>query len=284
MARLWVPSGVAGYAALLPALVAGPTINVAVGSCWLDGHFAELTSPASIPASANGLLVVRFTPADNRAELLFRSGITVPTQTDPTWELPIAAMVAGALQDRRVQSDASGAASPFATGGALPAAPYDRQTIRYLDAYNAIWTMTYVAGAAGAYKWSVNAPPMTAFIAANENGAVNAAWADLATPGPDIIIPLPGVYHVAWGFHANTSGATSLQSMGPVMLPGTDPATAAYAQNPAGAATGAVNESESAANLITFAAAGTVRARYKTTGAAGFYDTRWLTIMPRWVG
>ena len=104
MARLWAPSGVTS--GLAPTLAAGPTINVAIGAAWLDGHFAELPAPAVVPASANGLLVLRFTAADNRCELLYRDGITVPTQTDPTWELPIAQMAAGALQDRRATSSA----------------------------------------------------------------------------------------------------------------------------------------------------------------------------------
>ena len=109
MGRLWVPSGVdysplgigGGSGALAPTLAAGPTINVAVGGCWLDGHYAELTAPASVPATANGLLVVRFTPADNHAELLYRDAVTVPTQTVSSWELPIASMTAGAISDAR---------------------------------------------------------------------------------------------------------------------------------------------------------------------------------------
>lgn len=109
MGRLWVPSGVdmsplgigGGSGALAPTLAAGPTINVAIGGCWLDGHYAELTTPASVPATATGLLVVRFTPADNHAELLYRDAATVPTQTLATWELPIAKMTAGTMSDLR---------------------------------------------------------------------------------------------------------------------------------------------------------------------------------------
>jgi hypothetical protein len=111
MARGWVPSGVdqsplglaGGATALAPTLVAGPTINVALGGCWLDGHYAELTAPAAIPASANGLLVVRFTPSDNHAELLYRDAAALPpTQTLATWELAIASMAAGVIADRRI--------------------------------------------------------------------------------------------------------------------------------------------------------------------------------------
>jgi hypothetical protein len=107
MARMWVPSGVDASAlavagGLAPTLVAGPTINVAAGGCWLDGHYAEIANPSSVPATANGLLVVRFTPADNHAELVYRDAATVPVQTLTTWELPIASMAAGVMTDARV--------------------------------------------------------------------------------------------------------------------------------------------------------------------------------------
>jgi len=111
MGRLWVPSGVdasplgigAGAGALAPTLVAGPAVQVAAGSCWVDGHYAELTSTTTlpVPASANGIVVVRFTPADNHAQVVYRDGVSVPTQTLPTWELPIAQLTAGVLSDLR---------------------------------------------------------------------------------------------------------------------------------------------------------------------------------------
>lgn len=105
MARGWMPSGVddaaGGFGSLAATLVAGPTINVAAGACWLDGHYAELVTPTSVPATANGLLVVRFTPADNHAELLWRDAAVAPTQTLATWELVLAQMTAGVIGDRR---------------------------------------------------------------------------------------------------------------------------------------------------------------------------------------
>lgn len=143
MARPWVPSGVdaslLGLGAgngLAPTLVAGPTINVTAGACWLDGHYAELTTPASIPATANGLLVVRFTPADNHAELLYRDAATTCTQTLATWELPVAQMVAGALKDIRWFTNLRGELGYVGTttsvavpASATPAAPVDVDTL-----------------------------------------------------------------------------------------------------------------------------------------------------------
>jgi hypothetical protein len=116
MGRLWVPTGVdvglsgigGGAGALAPTLVAGPAVNVAIGGAWIDGHYAELTAPASVPVTASGLVCVRFTPADNRAELLYRDAATVLTMTDATFELPIARMTAGALQDIRWPANVRG--------------------------------------------------------------------------------------------------------------------------------------------------------------------------------
>ena len=121
MARLWAPSGVRRDADLVPTLVAGPTINVSVGQAFIDGHLAELTSPASVPAAADGIVVIRWTPADNRAELLFRAGAGLtPTQTDASWELPIAVMVGGGMADRRpilaTATELSGAATSGVSG------------------------------------------------------------------------------------------------------------------------------------------------------------------------
>lgn len=105
MARGWSNSGVKSTTDLAPTLAAGPTVNVTAGQCWVDGHFCELTAAAAIPVTAGpGLVVVRFTPADNHAEILYRDGVSVPVQTDPTYELPIAFMSGGAVFDRRALS------------------------------------------------------------------------------------------------------------------------------------------------------------------------------------
>jgi hypothetical protein len=108
MARHWVPSGVVPASVdtltgqLAPTLVAGPAIQVANGGCWLDGHYAELPTQQTVPVTANGLLVVRFTPGDNRTELLYRDAASAPTQTLATFELAIAKMTAGAMTDQRL--------------------------------------------------------------------------------------------------------------------------------------------------------------------------------------
>src|SRR4051794_38159239 len=99
MAKMWLGSGVlAGlYSELSPAYAAS-VITCQAGAVWLDGHYAELTAPSGTNVTADGLLVVRFTPADGKFELLFRSGAGItPTQSTATWELPVASMTAGAM-------------------------------------------------------------------------------------------------------------------------------------------------------------------------------------------
>ena len=88
MAKVWAPSGV------ITGIVPDP------GS-W--GHqcdrrdrrgsmvtTCELVGPASEASTANGLLVVRFTPLITRSSWSIETGRRRPTQTDATWELPIA--------------------------------------------------------------------------------------------------------------------------------------------------------------------------------------------------
>jgi hypothetical protein len=102
MARLWAPSGVvSGQGGELAPVLGAGVIDVAAGAAWVDGHYCELGSAASEPVTANGLLVIRFTPADNLFELVFRDGITTPTQSDAIWELPIARVTAGVMVDLR---------------------------------------------------------------------------------------------------------------------------------------------------------------------------------------
>ena len=97
--RLWAPSGVVG--GLFPTL-AFPNLTVTAGAAWVDGHFAELLGNQVLTVTANGLAVVRFDPAANTAELLYRDGVTTPAQ-DPNgvWELPIAQITGSVLKDVR---------------------------------------------------------------------------------------------------------------------------------------------------------------------------------------
>lgn len=118
MARMFARTGVlpnGGVDELTPSLNY-PALTIKPGACWVDGHYCELTSEQVLTATANGTAVVRFHPADNTAELLWRDGVSVfdPTEVVDTtgltlpwqngagpWEMPIARTVNQALTDMR---------------------------------------------------------------------------------------------------------------------------------------------------------------------------------------
>lgn len=104
MGRIWAPSAVvAGVGSDLAPTLAMPNLTVQAGAAWVDGHYTELPNSQVITATANGLAVVRFDPAANTAELLWRDAVSVPTQNPTgTWELPIAKTVGSVLTDLRV--------------------------------------------------------------------------------------------------------------------------------------------------------------------------------------
>jgi hypothetical protein len=103
MGRVWAPSGVvAGLGAEMAPSLAYPNLTIGDGAAWVDGHYAELVSSQVLTATANGLAVVRFDPAANSAELLWRDGATVPTQSlTGIWELPIYKTVGSVGTDMR---------------------------------------------------------------------------------------------------------------------------------------------------------------------------------------
>ena len=103
MARLWAPSGVVdGYLNQLAPSHAGGNVTVQTGGAWVDGHYCEQLSSQAVAVASSGLVVIRFTPADNRFQLLWLNGASNPTQTTATWELPIAQMTGGTMSDVRV--------------------------------------------------------------------------------------------------------------------------------------------------------------------------------------
>jgi hypothetical protein len=103
MARHWEGNGIArGVGGELAPTFAGSNVTVQPGAVWIDGHYAELTGSQVLTVTANGMVVVRFDPVANSAELIYRDAVTVPT-TDPVgvWEYVIARMSAGTMLDVR---------------------------------------------------------------------------------------------------------------------------------------------------------------------------------------
>jgi len=106
MGRVFAPDGVAvGIANEMAPTLALPNLTIAAGAVWVDGHYAEIESAQVLTATANGLAVVRFDPAANTAELVWRDGVSTPNQNpDGVWELPLYKTLGGVGTDLRVFS------------------------------------------------------------------------------------------------------------------------------------------------------------------------------------
>lgn len=118
MARQWIPSGViAGIGGQLAPTLAYPNLTVQAGAVWIDGHYGDLPGAQVLAVTPNGLAVVRFDPAANTCELLYRDGVVNPSQTvDGTWELAVAQLSGSALIDRRGNVIAPGIAGTLYIG------------------------------------------------------------------------------------------------------------------------------------------------------------------------
>lgn len=162
MARAWSPSAVvAGVASELLPTLAAPNLTVRTGAAWVDGHYCELVADAVLAVTANGLVVVRFDPTANSAEVLWRDGATTPTQAPAgVWELPIARITANVMTDLRVvfqwQQAANDSVARFANAGtrtlAIPAPVLNQLSV--LDSSPGI--VQYWTGSA----WANLVPPI----------------------------------------------------------------------------------------------------------------------------
>jgi len=111
MARLWARDGVnpLGGGLLTPSAFTGTQVTISSGSAWVDGHFCELTAGQVLDVTANGIVVVRFDPATNSSELVYRDGISTPTQIQTgVWEIVIAQITGGVLTDVRTFAEPKG--------------------------------------------------------------------------------------------------------------------------------------------------------------------------------
>ena len=119
MARYWESTGVAqGQAGEMAPTLAALNVTVQAGACWVDGHYCELAGAQVLAVTANGLVVVRFDPAANTAELLYRDAAVALTQNPAgQYEIAVAKMAAAALTDMRPLIDRGGRLSFWTTAG-----------------------------------------------------------------------------------------------------------------------------------------------------------------------
>jgi hypothetical protein len=173
----------------------------------------------------------------------------------------------------------------------LPVAPVDGQEIYFQSAAMAplgvIWRLRYNSASASAYKWEfVGGGDLGAEVATLE-GTASTGYTNLATVGPDVLVPLAGEYMITLSASIippavnDGAGAMSYQF-------GATPASdgdAIVGQTPAATAT----MGATCSRLIrrTLATAGvTISARYRSAGTAGTaqFSRRSLVLRPVRVG
>ena len=169
---------------MVPSL-AGVNLTIQAGACWVDGHYCELLGSQVLAATANGLAVVRFDPAANTAELLWRDGATVPAQAPTgTWELPIAKVAGSVLTDGRAILNPTGLVFANNTARDFWTNPPDGAHIWTPEGGGAnyerrggVWVLVNADSWATA---SFSAPTLggncTMTLGANKNWAVQDAW------------------------------------------------------------------------------------------------------------
>jgi hypothetical protein len=139
------------------------------------------------------------------------------------------------------------------------------------------WHLKYNQGSASSYKWEVmGATALSKTVLPAETSA-SASYADLATLGPDVVLPLAGDYDVTitvelsqsstqWAIASFAIGAATASDDNRVL---------AFQNLAAGQRT----------SRITVATALTLRAKYRTSGAGtGTFARRTLSAVPIRVG
>lgn len=106
MARYFIPSGIiVGATNGFANSLVGTTLTIQSGAAWVDGYYGESTSSKTLTVTNWGLLSMRLVHSASPPiiELFYNDGSTVVpalSLTEP-YDVPIAAMVGGALQDWR---------------------------------------------------------------------------------------------------------------------------------------------------------------------------------------
>lgn len=164
---------------------------------------------------------------------------------------------------------------------ALPtaAAKVGDRCVYQADATNGVfWELIY--DGQGSYPWkAINGPPLFAEVSDDET-TTGGAYADIATVGPDIAVPLAGDYGVEIG--ASIFNSASSQNYASYAIGGTAAADADAIRGDASAADRVVSVSRR--RRKTGLTAVTLRMKYKTTTGTAHFLNRWIALHPIRVG
>lgn len=149
------------------------------------------------------------------------------------------------------------------------------------------WHLRYLTATT---KWRfLGGPPLTASVATDEATAgSSSSYADIATAGPSVTVPLAGDYRVTFGANTyNTSNAGNVGAASPSIAGGS--ATDANAGAAAGGGTAAgsqVRLNRAEMPVAGLAAANVVKLQYRTPGGGTTqkFKDRQISVVPARIG
>lgn len=168
----------------------------------------------------------------------------------------------------------------------FPASPLDGQELILSDLTSMLgnsqaWHMKYVAAAPGANKWMfIGGPSLMHKINASESTA-SAAYTNLATTGPDVVIPRTGIYNVQFGSGILFTTGESAQ-IGVGVGNFAAHLSGLVEVNEFGGLTGANSTSISNAGFdVALTIGDTLRMRYLANAGGPSFRRRWLIATPK---
>lgn len=167
----------------------------------------------------------------------------------------------------------------FMSGATFPTGAPDGALVVYRPAVGVAWTFRYAPSSGATDKWEfVGGGTWYADNegVANFNPAGSNTWHDSPTPGPDIILPLSGVYSVRFGARINPA-VSGNQAQAGISIGGVDPTDNNVVAN------GQANSISVARTIQVSVSGGTrLRMQYRdaaTTGSNAF-DNRFMEVQP----
>ncbi len=177
-------------------------------------------------------------------------------------------------------------------GTSLPASPVDGQEYDFIVNATAgvVWRFRYRAASASTYKWEfIGGPPLYSEVATNQAvESPSPTYADLATVGPEVTLPLPGDYDIEIGM--STEGrynGTALMSYAIGATAAKDEDAVVYGSGQASSEAGDVAASMVRSKRKTGLTAETLTAKYcYSKGGSGAIqlENRFMRVTPVRVG
>jgi len=174
----------------------------------------------------------------------------------------------------------------MAVVSSLPSSPVNGQDCYYLaDATNGVvWHLKYRSASASTFKWEfVGGGSLHAEVATMESRGAITTYADLATVGPSVTVPVAGEYEIAFGARVQTPSVVGQSGNVSVSIGGVT-AVVADATWVDSAAAQIANFSTARTIWRTAAATNVVKLQYAVTNTSFQFGNRWLGVRPVRVG